>query len=444
MLTRQTVLLIALLLGTEYSIAQKKQFTITEATNGMATTLATKGLKGVNWQPGANAMWEVIRKDSTDLWKVTKVSSPGGKLDLTSHEVLPTSYPKSVSVTGLPAVKWTGKNTAYFINGNQVVFGNYSAAGFNWNTVTNLGNEADNITVDNSQKVAYTIDNNIWLATPGKEPVKVTAEPTNVICGKAVHRDEFGIDRGLFFSPKGNLLAYYRMDQRMVADYPVVLWNSVPAAPKIIKYPMAGDTSHEVTVCIFNHATNQTITLKTGDTHRDHYLTAVTWSPDEKHVYIAILNREQNHLWLNRYNAATGEKEATLFEETNSKYVHPTHSLYFVPGHDDQFIWWSERDGYQHLYLYHTNGKLIRQLTKGNWVVNELIGYRTATSDLVITTSKESPLEKHIYTLNIDNSKLEKIDEGIIWILKGSSLYLRQGKIMEYQKALQSTRLDRR
>jgi dipeptidyl-peptidase-4 len=151
--------------------------------------------------------------------------------------------------------------------------------------------------------------------------------------------------------------------------------------------------------------------MKTGEKNKDHYLTCVTWSPDQKYIYIAILNRGQDHLLLNKYDAATGEKVRTLFEESDPKYVHPTHSLAFAPGHDDEFIWWSERDGYQHLYLYKTNGSLIRQLTKGQWVVNEIAGFNQAAGKVIVTTSKESPMEKHIYAVGLDDGSMNRIDK---------------------------------
>ncbi|MCW3120523.1 MAG: dipeptidyl peptidase, partial [Flavipsychrobacter sp.] len=220
----------------------------------------------------------------------------------------------------------------------------------------------------------------------------------------------FGIDGGIFFSPKGSYLAYYRMDQTMVNDYPIIKWDATPAKADLIKYPMAGGTSHEVTLCVFDPATGKTVSLKTGDKNKDHYLTGVTWSPDEKYIYIGILNREQNHLWLNKYSATTGEKVKTLFEERDPKYVHPTHGLTFLPWDSNEFIWWSERDGYAHLYLYNTDGKLQKQLTSGKWVVNEIVGVNAANKNIVITAAKESPLGKNIYTVNTANSHIARID----------------------------------
>ena len=378
-----------------------------EATNGMSTTLAVKGIKNASWQPGTNNLWQTEKKNDREVWTVTHYTSRGK----TVFTVEQGNY--GVKVNSIPTIKWLNKNHVYFLSGKDVVLGTLDQEKFTWSLLVSLPEKAENITVDSNLNIASTIDNNLWLWTRQKGNIKVTNEQDkNIVCGQSVHRDEFGIDKGIFLSPSGHLLAYYRMDQTMVKDYPIVKWDSTPATVEMIKYPMAGGTSHEVTLCVYNPATGKTMTMQTGVKNKDHYLTSVTWSPDEKYIYIAILNRDQNHLWLNKYNAATGEKTATLFEETNPKYVHPMHPITFVPGSENEFIWWSERDGYDHLYLYTTAGKLIKRLTTGKWVVNELTGFDTNGDKIVFTASKESPLEKHIYTLDINDRKMERIDKG--------------------------------
>ena len=403
-----TALITSCLFSTQV-IAQKKNFTIAEATNGMGTTLAPKGIKQASWQPGSACMWQVIKQSSSDMWQVTDFSRSvaNGTYTIASGDL-------PVKVSGLPAIKWLDSDKAYFTSGNDVVTGTLiDNEKWVWTLAASLPENAGNVTVDKSMNIAYTVDNNLYLQqNSSRRKVAVTDEKDkNIICGKAVHRDEFGIDRGIFFSPSGNYLAYYRMDQTMVKDYPVINWGTTPASVNIIKYPMAGGTSHEVTLCVYNIATGTTTTMLTGTQNKDQYLTAVTWSPNEAFIYIALLNRNQNHLWLNKYNATTGELTKTLFEETNSKYVHPAHPLTFIPGRNNDFVWHSERSGYNHLYLYTADGKLIRQLTSGNWVVNDIAGINTDKRELIITTAKESPLEKHIYTVNIDNGTLRRIDK---------------------------------
>jgi len=389
------------------AFAQKKQFTIAEATNGMGTTLAPKSVKNASWQPGTDNLWQTDKGNDKDVWKVTHISNG----EVSSQEVEQGTYPEKI--TAIPAIKWLDKDDVWFMNGKDIIAGKLSANSFTWSPWVTLPEPADHITIDKSRKIAYTIDNNLWLWNKEKGNVQVTFETNkDIVCGQSVHRDEFGIDGGIFFSPKGNYLAYYRMDQSMVKDYPIVKWDVTPAKSENIKYPMAGGTSHEVTLCVYDPSTGKTVTMETGTKYKDHYLTCVTWSPDEKFIFIAILNRDQNHLTLNKYSAKTGERVSTLFEESDKKYVHPTHPLTFIPGNNDEFIWWSERDGYEHLYLYNTNGKLIRQVTKGTWVVNEIAGIDEADKKLIITASKESPLEKHIYSVSSGSGHIGRIDKG--------------------------------
>jgi len=390
-----------------HALAQKKQFTIAEATNGMSTTLAPKSIKNASWQSGTDNLWQTDKQGDNDVWKVINFSEHRENVMYIEQG----SYPEKMA--SIPVIKWLDKNRAYFTNGKDIIDGKLSADKFTWDKLVALPDSAERITVDKSEHVAYTIANNLWLwdKENGKKPV-TTETNKDVVCGQSVHREEFGIDGGIFFSPKGNFVAYYRMDQSMVKDYPIVKWDVTPATEENIKYPMAGGTSHEVTLCVYDIATGKTVIMETGTKYKDHYLTCVTWSPDEEYIYIAILNRDQNHLTLNKYSATTGERVSTLFEESDPKYVHPMHPLTFIPGDNEEFIWWSERDGYEHLYLYHTDGRLVRQITKGKWVVNEIAGIDAAERKLIVTASKESPLEKHIYTVSLNNGRMERIDKG--------------------------------
>ncbi|MEG1586113.1 MAG: DPP IV N-terminal domain-containing protein, partial [Bacteroidales bacterium] len=179
---------------------------------------------------------------------------------------------------------------------------------------------------------------------------KEVSDDTNadIVWGQAVHRNEFGISKGTFWSPDGKKLAFYRMDQSMVTDYPLVDVAARTGKAMPVKYPMAGMTSHEVTVGIFHPETGKTIFLQTGEP-RDHYLTNIEWTPDNQSILIAELNREQNKMDLNRYDAQTGKLMYTLFSESSEKYVEPENPPFFLPGNPDLFIWQSDRDGYNHL-----------------------------------------------------------------------------------------------
>ena len=232
----------------------------------------------------------------------------------------------------------------------------------------------------------------------------------NIVLGESVHRNEFGINGGLFWSPKASRLAFYRMDQSMVVDYPLVNTKAREAEVRNIKYPMAGMKSHEVTVGVWDCASQKLVYLNTArDTtvhEREMYLTNIAWSPDEKYVYIAKVNREQNHMWLEQYDAATGAFIKVLFEETNARYVEPCEPMIFTPK-GDQFLWYSMRDGYKHLYLYNIDGTLVKQVTTGEYEVEGFIQFDKKGENIFIYANKGNLAGRDAYRVNLKKGTME-------------------------------------
>lgn len=244
--------------------------------------------------------------------------------------------------------------------------------------------------------------NDIQLTTDGSR---------EIVYGQSVHRDEFGIHKGMFWAPNGQKLAFYRMDQSMVADYPQVNIFERIAKCEPDKYPMAGETSHKVTVMVYDLTTKKTVTLQAGDP-TDRYFTNIAWSPDSKIIYMFELNSDQNDCRLVSYDAQTGTKIAELYRETHDKYVEPQHPIVFLPWDNNLFIMQSQRDGYNHLYLYQTNGKLIKQLTKGKWVVLDVIGFNAKDKSIVYTSTEKHALQTNTYTVNVKTGKRRLLDNG--------------------------------
>lgn len=268
---------------------------------------------------------------------------------------------------------------------------------------------------EKSRMLAYTKDNNLYIQdSEGKETVVTNETNTGIVSGQSVHRNEFGINKGIFWSPAGNLLAFYRMDETMVTDYPLVDISARTAKLKNIKYPMAGMKSHHVTVGVYNPATQQTVYLKTG-TPKEKYLTNIAWSPDEKNIYIAEVNRGQDTCIVRSYDAASGKLQTTLFTEIHPKYVEPENPVLFLKNEPSKFLWQSERDGFNHLYLYDTTGKLLKQITSGKWDVTSVLGFDEKGENLFYVSTEVSPIEKHIYKLNLKTGKREQLskEEGV-------------------------------
>lgn len=268
---------------------------------------------------------------------------------------------------------------------------------------------------EESKMLAYTKNNNLYIQnSDGKEVAITNDSDKGIVSGQAVHRNEFGINKGIFWSPTGSLLAFYRMDETMVTDYPLVDISARVAKLKDIKYPMAGMKSHHVTVGVYNPSTQKTIFLNTG-TPKEKYLTNIAWSPDEKSIYIAEVNRGQDTCIVRSYDAITGKLQTTLFTETHSKYVEPENPVLFLKNDPTKFLWQSERDGYNHLYLYDTTGKLLKQITSGKWDVTSVIDFDEKGDNLLYISTEASPIEKHIYKVNLKSGKREKLskEEGV-------------------------------
>ncbi len=312
---------------------------------------------------------------------------------------------KLSKVSKFPVIHFVNNNSFNFQNNNSIL--SYDINTNSLKCLYNLPEDAENIEFSTDFSAAsFTIANNVYYYFNGKVSQISNDSNLNILYGHSVHRNEFGIEKGIFLSPDSKSVAFYRMDQTMVTNYPILDISSLPAKVNYVKYPMAGGISHEVTIGVFNSTLNKIIYLETGEP-KDQYLTCVTWSPDNKYIFVAILNRNQNHMELCKFDAFTGKKIKTLFTEDDEKFVEPEHPLYFLPNSNDKFIWSSKRDGWNHLYLYDTEGNLIKQLTKGNWEVTEIAGLDKDNSHLFYLSTEKTPLERHIYKLNLSNLKKE-------------------------------------
>lgn len=396
-------------------IAQTKLLTMEDAFLRQKTTLAPAKIKQLMWIPESNNYSYVDTLGGLESLLIANGEStkqPVKSIVSLNELNAQLSQQKLKSLPVFPLIKWKSASQFVFETEKKLMLYDVKTTLLMLYATRDFGVDAENTDVaEKTDYVAYTVKNNLFVFD-GKENLIVTNDANeNIVNGKSVHREEFGIEKGTFWSPNGNLLAYYRMDQTMVTDYPIIDWTTRPAKNNMIKYPMAGDTSHQVTVGVYNVRTGKTVFLKTGEP-KDQYLTNISWSPDEQTVYIAVLNRDQNHLKLNAYSVATGLLEKTLFEEKDEKYVQPQHPLVFVPKHPTQFVWQSERDGYNHLYLYETSGKLIKQLTKGNWVVTDFAGFDEKGTIAYYTSTAESPITRNFYSVDFKKGNVVKITSG--------------------------------
>jgi dipeptidyl-peptidase-4 len=398
-----STLLVLLVLIVAQSFAQQKLLATDDLMN---RKLYPSSLSNMQWRNSNVFTWNANNRI------VQGTVKPGGTDTILSLDQLNLVVEKDQhkKLKNLPTFKWDDENTIRFTNDSKV---------FRFNLLTkelvnvnSYDKDGENVAFEpTTGRIAFTKENNLYVSVNGISLAVTSDSDKGIVNGKTVHRNEFGIDGGTFWSPKGHLLAFYRMDETMVTEFPLVNIDERVAKVEYIRYPMAGMASHHVTLGVFDPDRKQVVFLKTGEP-AEQYLTNVSWSPDEKFIYVAVLNRDQNHMWLNKYDALSGDFVKTLFEETDNEYVEPLNGLTFLITNPTQFIWQSRRDGFNHLYLYDTDGKLLKQLTTGSWEVTAFQDFDPKETKIFYTSTQESPLERQMYSVEIKAGKTSKITSG--------------------------------
>lgn len=396
----RVLLLIFLISG--ISAAAQKNLTIEEAINQARTTLAPKSLRNLQFRDNkGNVVF------TTDNNQVVQVSAGGKKsvlFDLTAlNRMLKTHDATRDSMKRIPGF--------YFLSPNLLVFSDtYPHLGVDLKKKCIINRSSNNdlkeLNSDKNQKAHLKLIGMNLHVEGGQKSGPITTDGSeDIVYGKSVHREEFGIENGIFYNHDSSFAAFYRMDQSMVNWYPIIRWGNRPAKNENIRYPFAGEKSHQVSIGVYNFNSNKTIFLNIeGD--KEQYLTNIAFSPKENAVYVAILNRAQNHMQLNAYDATTGKFLKTLFEEKDEKYVEPMHPAKFLPNDAGKFIWESRKDGYRHLYLFDTTGKEWKQLTKGKWEVKDHLGFDQSGKHFLFTANITSPIDHNLCKVDVQSGKI--------------------------------------
>ncbi len=390
-----------------FLFSQTQKFTIAEAVNGLRSNLTVKNISQFSWADDGKSHYQSTK----NAYLVTDISTQ--KQDtLVSLFQLNHYLSLDKKLKTFPRITFLTKDKGYFSQNSENFWIERSGKEWKIKDGINLDKAAENSQqFTDSQGFVYTIKNNLFFNKNGKVIQITNDKNEDILNGQAVHQREFGIDKGIFISPDNSKIAFYRMDQSMVTDYPIIDWSVVPAVNKNIKYPMAGSPSHHVTLGIYDVKSNKTTFLNIeGDPEQ--YLTVITWNPDSKSVFVGVLNRDQNDLKMNQYNASTGVFIKQLFEEKSDKYVEPQQPLLFFPNSNTDFIWQSQRTGFNHLFHYNIDQGLVAQLTKGNWLVTDILGFNEKKKEVFYVSTQDSPLERHLYKVDWTNYKTQRLDQG--------------------------------
>ena len=260
-------------------------------------------------------------------------------------------------------------------------------------------------------ELAYSIDGSLYYINSNKQVIEVAVSDTDgIVYGETVSRNEFGIDGGIFWSPDGGKIAFYRKDETKVSLFPFLDINSRTGDLFSVRYPMAGMTSENITLGIYDIQSKETVYLKVTDFDNERYLTGVTWSPDCSKIYIQVLDRAQDNVHLNYYDAVSGEQLGQVLTEHNDKWVEPIGELHFIS--ENEFVYDTDnRDGYKSLYLCNDNG-IIKRLTD----VDADVEYLGSNGKEVFYYSFEvSPIERHLFKVNVKNGKTTRLTSGEGW-----------------------------
>lgn len=378
--------------------AQQKELTLEDAILSRSKGLTPQNMSNLQWIDGTT---NYVYKEGNEYI----IKNISGKTVLKLGEKLTKLL---ADPSKLPSVKSISKTEMVIEDGNLIIHYDYT----NDKVINRIDFDvlAKNKDYNNEKRaLAYTIDNNLYVATSENRKIEVTNHTNkNFVAGQAIHRYEFGIAKGTFWGPKGNYLAFYQKDETDVTDYPLVDVTTYPASLNNIKYPMAGQKSERARIGIFSLITNADYYLNIN-TSDEHYLTNLSWTPDEKYVLVAEVNRAQNHMSYNRYDIRTGAKVNTIFEEKNDKWVEPEHDAVFLPNDTAKFLWMSERDGFMNLYLYQTDGELLKQLTDFKFVIKSILGFDESGEYVFVNATGLDAKNTHVYKVSLKSGKSSNI-----------------------------------
>jgi len=381
------------------SFAQLKELTLKDAVMLQNRSLAPEKITNFQWIANSSN-YSYLSKNWQTLYKSEVLSKEDTELATIADINLATSS----NLQGFIGLTWLNESN-FTLNDGKLLL--------NYNLLTKKGEILQTLpeNAENSQfhlvlnHVAFTKDNNIWIQKAGEKELQITNfDDKNIVSGQSIARNEFGISQGIFWSSNGNYLAFYQKDETNVHDYPLLDISTTPGSLTSIKYPMAGQKSEEPKLGIYNLLTKSTIYISPKGA-KDDYLTNVCFTPDSKFVLIAEVNRDQNHCWLNVYDVNTGAFVKTILEETSDKWIEPEHTPFFPLANSNNFIWVSERNGFNNLFYYDFATNAVTQLTNHTFVIKEIISASKDGNLIYYKATGENPCNTVVYALDRKKGK---------------------------------------
>jgi len=393
------------------------------------TSLSGHLVTGLAWAPDGKQISffketpaERAGETKKELWTIDVASGKGRALvpaDKLSA-ALPPEPGNSTQATGLgrhapPQYQWAPDGSALLFQGPA------SLAWFDLKTqtaralVSSKEDIADPKISPDGRHVSFLRDHNLWLVdvADGKERGVTRGGTEGIRKGELdwVYPEELDITTAYWWAPDSSSIAYLEMDERKVAEYPLVDFSSFSGEADQERYPPAGGSNPIVRVMVASIRGGEPRVMDTG-AETDVYVARVNWLADSKHLAIQRLNRTQTVLDLLIADVGSG-RTRTAITEKDQYWINVSDDLHFLKD-GKRFVWSSERSGYRHLYLYDLDGKELAQLTKGDWEVSAVQGVDETKGLVYFTAAEKSPLERHLYRVALDGSRFMRItkDDG--------------------------------
>lgn len=334
------------------------------------------------------------------LLNASDVKYEGKQLPLDDYEFSPDEYKILVKASSEHVYRRSSKDVTYVVDlSSKKVL-----------PVANEGYQMFATFSPDGRKVAFVNDNNIYISEPGigVKIITTDGEWNKIKNGWSdwVYEEEFEFAKAFWWNADGSKIAYLRFDETEVKEFSMTMYEGLYTKQYTFKYPKAGDANSKISLHIYDVASGKTSKVDIGS-ETDIYIPRVQWSKDPDILSYQRMNRLQNKNELFFWNAKTNKNQLILTEEAKT-YVDVHYNLTFLNANKG-FIWSSERDGFNHLYYYDFNGKLINQITKGNWDVMEFNGFDEDEKKVYYTSTEVSPTDRDLYVAGLDGKTKKKL-----------------------------------